>query len=130
MLGRDGRIKFVSFFASLGESMVEILTELLGSSRVCQAEADGLRFARTNDEVVARRGFGSDAVWINRVLGAMDYVVVDSVFHITRAVVMSVETACVGFILGEQQFRFALTCQSAAAVLWFLHLDYISARRT
>src|SRR6266853_907138 len=79
--------------------------------------------------MVTRGGFGSYAAWVHSVLDAMNYVVVDSVFHVARTVVMSVETARVGFILGEQQFRLTLTDQPAAAVLWFLDLDYVIARR-
>ena len=68
-------------------------------------------------------GLGAGMLGIDRVLSAVNDVVVDAIFDVRRSVLHSEQSAGIGFVLGEEQLRRAFTMKPAIAVIWVIQLD-------
>ena len=59
----------------------------------------------------------------------LNHVIVDAVFHVRRAILAPEELLGVGFVFGEQQFRFAFAEQPTLSVGFVFQLDRRRTRR-
>src|SRR5688572_3286728 len=86
-----------------------------------QPHSRGLTCAK--DEMIVRRGFRADMLWVHGFHPAMYDVVVDAILDIGRGVVVAVQAPVIRLVLSEEQLRRALAADLALAVVVMLEVN-------
>src|SRR5262245_50666299 len=92
---------------------IDIFTTLLGEFRriLFYSKTQTNRLSRTIREYkhIVCSGFGAQMIRVDRLLLALYDIVVKTVFHISGAFLVTIETTTVGFIFGKEQGWSAFT---------------------
>jgi hypothetical protein len=117
-------IKVICFVNTVVEDPFKICEGLFSFIAViAQAQTDRCRVAWPNRGLVIRRGLRAFILGIDRLLIAVNDVVVDSVFGVVRTVREVEQSLRVCIVFGKEKFRRAVTVQPAFANSVVIELD-------
>src|SRR5260370_2280030 len=122
----DRCVKFVGFLLALLESLCEHFTEGNQVFRrpVAETQPHGMCFSCSKGEMVASCHLCPHIGGINRILFAVDDVIIGAIFDIGTGVWNAIEPFHIGLLLAGEQVRRALAIQPALPIVIMLGLDY------